>query len=63
MAYKDGGGSFSGKSTTVSYAHQFRVVSDGTVATTDKGIEVSGATQVTFYMTAATNFDPPHPLG
>lgn len=61
VTYKDGGGSFSGKSTTVSYAHQFSVVSDGTVETTDKGIEVSGATQVTFYMTAATNFDPSTP--
>ena len=58
LKYANGCAQFEGKSTTVTYGTQFRVYStDGTVTTTDKGIEVDGATDIVLIMAAATNFD------
>ena len=60
--YSDGSGTFGGKLKTVSYSTEMRVVAtDGTVTTTAKGIEVDGATEVTLFMTVATNFDDSTP--
>ncbi|MBQ9637234.1 MAG: glycoside hydrolase N-terminal domain-containing protein [Prevotella sp.] len=62
VAYKDGSAMFGGKLRSVSYSTEFRVVPiGGTIATTDRGIEVDGADEVTLFMTVATNFDDSRP--
>lgn len=62
VTYADNIGRFGGKLKTVSYSTEMRVVAtDGTVTTTDKGIEVDGASEVTLFMTAATNFNETTP--
>ena len=59
VTYSDGGAVYTSKPETVSAATQFKVVSDGTVTTSDRGVFVSGnATYATVYVAAATNFDP-----
>ncbi|MBQ8051836.1 MAG: glycoside hydrolase N-terminal domain-containing protein [Bacteroidaceae bacterium] len=58
VTYADNSASFTGKLKNVSYSTEFRIVpTGGTLTTSDKGIEVSGAKEITLYMTAATNFD------
>lgn len=50
---------FMGSLNTVSYGARLRVVPvDGTVTKTDQGLVVENATEVIFYLCAATNFDP-----
>lgn len=62
VTYSDASATFGGKLKTVSYSTEMRVVATGgTVTTTDKGIEVDGASEVTLFMTAATNFDDSTP--
>ncbi len=62
VTYKDNSASFGGKLKAVDYSTEFRIVpTDGTLTTTDKGIEVKGATEVVLYMTVATNFDDSTP--
>ena len=58
VTYADGTASFTGK-MTVSYAARLHVVADdnAVVITTDRGIVVSNATEVTFYLKGATNFN------
>lgn len=49
---------FDGKSTTVSYGCKFKVVNTGgSITKTEKGIEVTGASEVMLIMSAHTNFD------
>ena len=49
---------FSGKMSTVSYSARVHVAStDGTVKAVEGGIEVEGATEVTLYLAAVTDFD------
>lgn len=58
VSYNGNSAIFSGKLRAVTYSTEMRVVAtDGTVTTTSKGIEVDGASEVTLYMAAATNFD------
>ena len=62
VEYKDGTATFGGKLKAVDYSTEFRIVpTDCTLTTTDKGIEVDGATEVVLYMTVATNFDDSTP--
>ena len=62
VTYKDNSGTFGGKLKTVSYSTEMRVVATGgSVSTTAKGIEVDGASEVTLFMTVATNFDDSTP--
>lgn len=62
VTYSDGSGTFGGKLKTVSYSTEMRVVANGgTVTTTAQGIEVEGASEVTLFMTVATNFDDSTP--
>lgn len=62
VSYSEGSATFGGKLKTVSYSTELRVAStDGTITTTSKGIEVEGASEVTLYMTVATNFDDSRP--
>ena len=59
VTYADGGAVYTSTPETVSGATQFKVVSDGTVTTSNSGVFVSGnATYATVYIAAATNFDP-----
>ncbi len=55
--YADGTASFSGKLDVVSYHAMFKVISDGTVKTTDTKIVVSDATEVFLLMAAGTDYD------
>ena len=56
--YDNGKAKFGGKLRTVSYSTAFRVVSsDGNVTTTDKGIEVTDASEVTMFLAIGSNFD------
>ena len=56
--YNDGEGSFSGKLDLVSYNARMKVVpTGGTMTTTDKGIEVKGADEVTVVISGGTDFD------
>ena len=58
VTYRDATATFGGKLRIVSYSTEMRVMAvGGTVTTTTRGIEVEGATEVTLFMTAATNFD------
>ena len=62
VTYSNGSATFGGKLKAVDYSTEMRVVAiEGTLRTTDKGIEVEGASEVTLYMTAATNFDDSTP--
>ena len=62
VTYSEDGASFGGKLRTVDYSTAFRVVpADGNLTKTDKGIEVSDATELTIYLVAATNFDDSKP--
>ena len=58
VKYEDGMASFTGYMEAVNYAARLHVeAKDGEVITTDAGIEVKDATEVTFYLKGATNFD------
>lgn len=58
VIYRNATATFGGKLRTVSYSTEMRVMAmGGTVTTTTWGILVEGATEVTLFMTAATNFD------
>jgi len=62
VTYSEGSATFGGKLKAVSYSTEFRVqATGGTVTTTSKGIEVDGASEVTLFMIAATNFDDSTP--
>lgn len=62
VTYSEGTATFGGKLKTVSYSTEMRVVATGgNVTTTNKGIEVDGASEVTLFMTVATNFDDSTP--
>ena len=62
LTYSNAVAQFGGKLRTVSYDTQFRVVTaDGTVATTEHGIEVSEATDVVVYLAIGTNFNDAKP--
>ena len=58
VVYKDGTASFTG-AMTVKYAARLHVVADenAVVTTTAGGISVNDATEVTFYLKGATNFN------
>lgn len=58
VTYENGMAYFTG-AMTVKYAARLHVVADegATVTTTAKGIKVTGATEVNFYLKGATNFD------
>ena len=55
----DGTAGFTGAMTSVNYATRLHVVADegATVTATGKGITVKNATEVTFYLKGATNFN------
>ena len=55
----DGTAEFTGAMTSVNYATRLHVVADegATVTATGKGITVKNATEVTFYLKGATNFN------
>ncbi|MGN0229528.1 MAG: glycosyl hydrolase family 95 catalytic domain-containing protein [Muribaculaceae bacterium] len=60
--YNAGSATFAGKLKCVSYSTEMRVVAaNGTIKTSNTGIEVDGATSVTLFMTVATNFDDSTP--
>ena len=62
VIYADGCATYGGKLKCVSYSTEMRVVAtNGTVTTSEQGIEVNGATDVTLFMTVATNFDDSTP--
>ena len=58
VTYENGMASFTGK-MTVKYACRLHVVADegATITSSAKGINVSNATEVTFYLKGATNFN------
>ena len=58
VTYENGMASFSG-AMTVKYAARLHVVANegATITTTKTGIEVSNATEITFYLKGATNFN------
>ena len=55
--YTDGTASFSGKLDIVSYHTMFKVISDGTVTTSDTKIVVSDATEVLLLLTGGTDYN------
>ena len=58
IIYKEGMASFTGYMESVNYAARVHVkVKDGNITTTDEGIVVTEATEVTFFLKGATNFD------
>lgn len=59
VTYENGTASFTGKMTAVSHAARLHVVADegATITTSGKGITVSNATEVTFYLKGGTNFN------
>ncbi len=64
VSYSDDNGRFDGRLTTIAYAAQFRIMSEGrNVKTThdDNGISVSGATAVTILLCGTTNYDADSP--
>ena len=62
VTYNAGRATFGGQLKCVCYSTEMRVVAaDGTVTTSEQGIEVHGATDVTLFMTVATNFDDSTP--
>ena len=62
VTYSGASATFGGKLRTVDYSTEFRVAANGgTVTATPEGIVVEGATEVTLYMTVATNFDDATP--
>ena len=59
VTYEDGMAVFTGAMTSVKYALRLHVVADdaATVTSSSKGITVKDATEVTFYLKGATNFN------
>ncbi len=59
VTYTDGMAEFTGAMTSVNYAARMHVVANegATVTSTASGITVSGATEVTFFLKGATNFN------
>ena len=59
VTYTDGMAEFTGAMTAVNYAARMHVVANegATVKSTASGITVSGATEVTFFLKGATNFN------
>ncbi|MBQ8449983.1 MAG: glycoside hydrolase family 95 protein [Bacteroidaceae bacterium] len=59
VVYENGTASFTGKMTAVSHAARLHVVADegATITTSAKGITVSNANEVTFYLKGGTNFN------
>ena len=59
VAYTDGMAEFTGAMTSVNFAARMHVVANegATVTSTASGITVSGATEVTFFLKGATNFN------
>ena len=59
VTYENGMAVFTGAMTSVNYAARLHVVADegATVTSTKKGITVENATEVTFYLKGATNFN------
>ena len=59
VKYAEGMASFTGNLEAVNYAARVHVYADNgaTITTTENGIEVSNATEVTFYLKGATNFN------
>ena len=59
VVYENGMASFTGYMESVNYAARLHVEADddAEIITTDGGIEVKNATEVTFYLKGATNFD------
>ena len=55
--YSNGTASFSGQLDVVSYHTMFKVISDGTVTTTDTKIVVSDATEVLLLLTGGTDYN------
>ena len=55
--YDNGTASFSGKLDIVSYHTMFKVISDGTVTTSDTKIVVSDATEVLLLLTGGTDYN------
>jgi hypothetical protein len=57
--YADGGGTFSGKETTVSYNAHFKVSATGGTVTTDSlGVHVTNADDILITLSAGTDYDP-----
>lgn len=57
VTYAANGADFTGAMSTVAYAVDMKVLSDGIVSTEKDGIEVSGATYVEILLAAATDYD------
>ena len=59
VVYENGTAAFTGKMTAVSHAARLHVVADegATITTSAKGITVSNANEVTFYLKGGTNFN------
>ena len=59
VTYSAGVAEFTGAMTSVNYATRLHVVADenATVTSTNKGVVVKNATEVTFYLKGATNFN------
>ena len=59
VTYSEGVAEFTGAMTSVNYATRLHVVADegATVTATNKGVVVKNATEVTFYLKGATNFN------
>ena len=56
--YANNQGSFHGKFTTVSYEAKFAVdQKGGTISTSDNGVTVNDADEITIYLSAATDYD------
>lgn len=59
VTYENGMAVFTGAMTSVNYAARLHVLADegATITTSSKGITVNNATEVTFYLKGATNFN------
>ena len=59
VTYENGTASFTGAMTSVNYAARLHVVADkgATITASARGITVNNATEVTFYLKGATNFN------
>ena len=58
VSYDDGMGIFTGSLNTVNYAARFQVsTTDGSISTSDNGVDVKDATEITVYLKGATNFN------
>lgn len=57
--YSDGGGSFEGRLTTVSYKAGFQVIAEGGTLSTDKdGVTVTNADEITVVLSGGTDYSP-----